>query len=878
MKFWRHRKDEELDAEIQHHLDEAIRDRIARGESAEQARVNALREFGNVGLIKEVTREMWGWSWLDALGQDLRFGLRMLRKNPGFSLIAILTLALGIGANTAIFSVVNAVLLRPLPYAEPERLVMVNGVNVKDPEAGYSSSYPNFFDLRERNQSFAQIAVHHPAALTLTGNDAPMQLAGQVVTAELFDLLGAKPQLGRTFTRAEEKSGTTRAAVISYGLWHRKFGSDPNVLGRAITLERKPFEIVGVMPAGFQFPIQAEPIEIWIPPVLDADPVGDQKPTTERRGYRWLEMVARLKPNVTQTQAQAEMTAIAAALEKEYPDNNTNIRFMLEPLHRTLVANYRTALLVLLAVVGCVLLIACANVANLMLARATARAREISVRAALGASRSRIIRQLLTEALLLALAGGMFGLLLGWWGIAALLQFIPPDVPRVAAIALDARVLGFTIAVSALTGIVFGLAPALQASSIDLAEAMKEGSRSVSSGKTRLRNTLVVVEVAMALVLLIGAALLGQTFFKLQQIKLGYDVQNMLTATVVLPEARYAKPHEKVAFYQRLTEHLRNIPGVISVSTVAPLPLGDNDAGGSFEIEGRPAPDGQSPRSDMTWIGLDYFSTMKIRLLAGRDFTAADNLKSMPVVMVNEAFVKRYFPQETPLGKRIILPMAMEGDESKPQIIGVVQNIKRQATLKGETPPAMYFPYAQLPFIGELSLVIRTATEPADIAKAVQAEVTKLDREIVLGDVKTLAQYFGLAVAQPRLSAMLFGIFAAVALLLSAIGLYGVMAYTVAQRRNEIGIRMALGATVRDVLWLVVRQGMTLTLVGVALGLAGAFAATRWLSSLLFGVKPTDPLTFIAIAVALVVVAFLACWIPARRATKVDPMIALRHE
>jgi putative ABC transport system permease protein len=824
---------------------------------------------------------------MNTLWQDLRYALRMLRKHPGFTLIAVVTLALGIGANTAIFSVVNAVLLRPLPYDKPEQLVAIGGTDARNPGVKNSSSYPDFFDWRERNRSFEAIAVYHNATFTITGKDAPAHLSGQVVSAELFDLLRAKPYLGRWFTRADEKIGgegasnnVSRAAIISYNLWQKRFGANPNVIGRAVTLDRKQFQIVGVTRPGFQFPIQADPVEIWVTLAYDSESSNDsKKPVTERRGYRMLEAVGRLKPDVTLATAQSEMKLLAANLAKEYPDNNTNLSIILFPLHNDLVGDYRKSLLVVFAAVGCVLLIACANVANLLLARATARYREIAVRTALGAGRGRIIRQLLTESLLLSLGGGVLGLLLAWWGMEALIRFVPENLPRLSEIALDRWALGFTFTISLLTGVIFGIAPALQASKIDLTEAMKDGARGSgqSSGRARLRAALIVAEVAIALMLLVGAGLLVQTFIKLQRVDLGFDAHNVLTATVELPEAQYAKPEQKITFYQRLQERVRALPGVTEASAILPLPISGNDANGGFQIEGRAAPKGEEPTAQMRWINLDYYRTMKIPLLAGRDFTAQDGLKSTPVVIINQTLAKTYFPNEEPIGKRLELPFGATGT-TKFQIVGIVQDVRHQTELGRGYSAELYMPYAQLPFLGQMSLVVRTQGAPGALAKAIQNEVTALDREIVLSDVKTMEQYLGNAVSQPRFSALLFGLFAVIALLLAAIGLYSVMAYAVTQRTHEVGIRLALGAQTGGVLRMMIAQGMKLTLIGVAAGLAGSFALTRLMQSLLFGVSPTDPITFVLIATLLLAVALAACWIPARRATKVDPMIALRYE
>ncbi len=820
---------------------------------------------------------------MQSLLQDMRYGARMLLKNPGFTVVAIIAITLGIGANTAIFSVVNAVLLRPLPYNEPEQLVAVWESNTRKPDNKMSISYPDFFDWRERSQSFEGIAIYRNANFSTTDKGQPVQLSGQVVSAEMFDLLRVRPLLGRNFTREDEKVGgktSSRAVIISQSLWQRIFGADNNTIGQTISLDHKQFEIVGVMPAGFQFPIQAEPIEIWVTPAVDSETDDEKSPMTERRGFRLLHGIARLKSGVTIQQAQSEMEAIAKGIEEQHPDQNVNVGARLIPFHKDLVSNYSLGLLVLSCAVGCVLLIACANVANLMLARTTSRYKEIAVRAALGAGRLRLIRQLLTESLLLSLAGGLLGLVVAWWGVEVIIKLIPEDLPRLAEISVDRAVLGFTFLLSLITGVLFGVIPAIQGSKTDLNEAMKEGARGNSGGyRTKFRSALVIAEVAIALVLLIGAGLLGQTFLKLQRVDLGFDSNNVLTAMVELPSAQYTKPEQKIAFYQQLLDRVKTLPGVNSASGVLPLPISGDDANGSFEIEGRPTEPGDEPQTDYTWINLDYFKTMKIALVEGRDFSVRDNLKSPSVVIVNETFAKRHFPDENPLGKRLILPFSSGDQDNLPvEIVGIVKDIKQRAALSEAASPMLYMAYAQLPFFNQISLVVRTDTEPRTLAKAIQSEVTNLDKDLPLSEIKTLDQYLGNAVAQPKFSAVLFGLFAGVALLLSAVGLYGVMAYSVTQRTHEIGIRLALGAEKSDVLRMVVRQGMTLAIAGIALGLLVAFAATRLLETLLYGVNSTDTFTFITVVFVLAGVALVACAVPARRATKTDPMVALRYE
>jgi putative ABC transport system permease protein len=816
---------------------------------------------------------------MQSLWQDLRYGARMLLRKPGFSLIAVITLGLGIGANTAIFSVVNAVLLRPLPYAEPERLIALWERNTQRLVSRSSISYPDFFDWRAQSKSFERMASYYTNDMALTGIATPVNLRSAVVSPELFAVLGVKPQLGRWFV-AEEESPGNRSAIISHGLWERQFGRNPNIVGRAVTLRGRQFNVVGVMPAGFQFPIEAEPVEVWVTSSIDGEKTDPKEPAqNEQRGAHFLLAVGRLKPGVTLEQAQAEMNVIGANLEKQYPDSNTRRGVYLVPYHNDLVRDYSEALWLILGAVGCVLLIACANVANLLLARATARYKEIAVRAALGASRRRVMRQLLTESLALSLGGGLLGLLLAWWGTAALIRLIPENVPRLAEINLDSRVFGFTLLISVATGVVFGLAPALQASKVELTEAMKEGSRNAGAGggRGRLRGALVVSEIAIALVVLIGAGLLLQTFRRLQQVDLGFDMRNILTATVELPDSRYPKPEQATAFYQNLLDRVKALPGVEAVSAIAPQPLSGDAYVISFDIEGRDIPKGARPSSHFRSISLDYFSAMKIPLLAGRAFTERDDARSPGVVIVNETFAKRHFPGENPIGKHLKPSISLEGEPVWREIVGVVKDVKHRQTLSGDYDPEYYVPHAQIP-INSMNLIVRVTNDPRGLARSLQHEVQSLDRDIPVFRIKTMEQYLGMAVAQPKFNALLLGLFAGLALLLTAIGLYGVMAYSVIQRAQEIGIRIALGAQTGDVLKMVLRQGLKLTALGLLIGLAAAFALTRYMQSLLFGVKATDPLTFVAIALLLIVVALLACWVPARRATKVDPMVALRNE
>lgn len=816
---------------------------------------------------------------MENLLKDLRFGVRMLLKKPGFTAIAIITLALGIGANTAIFSVVNAVLLRPLPYAEPERLVAIWESDLRRPEGRSSIAYPNFFDFRAQSKSYERMASYHLNDTALTGIPTPVHLQSAIVSAELFSLLGTKPQLGRWFLPEEEKPNPTgRAAVISNRLWQRQFSADPNIIGRAVTLNGKTFSIVGVMPVGFQFPLDAEPTEVWVTSAIEAEKSNPKEDAiTEERGAHFLAAIGRLKPNVTLEQAQAELSLIAANLSKQYPDTNAHAGARVIPYHNDLVTDYREALWIILGAVGCVLLIACANVANLLLARASARYKEIAVRASLGANRWRIIRQLLTESLVLSLSGGTLGLILAWWGTEVLVKLIPEDLPRLSEISLDPWVFGFTLLISAVTGIVFGLAPALQASKIELTEAMKEGGRGMGGGRTRLRSSLVIAEIAIALVLLVGAGLLLQTFRKLQQVDLGFDIHNVLTASVELPDARYPKQEQIAEFYKRLQEKLNALPGVETVSAITPQPLSGDNMSISFEVEGRNIPKGEHPSAQFRTIGLDYFNTMKIALIAGREFTARDDLKAPGVVIVNESFVKKHFPNESPLGKHIKPGISIDGPTQWREIVGVVRDVKHRQSLSRAYEPEYYLPHAQMP-LNNLNLMLRTTNDPRSLAGAIQKEVQALDKDIPVYRIKTLEQFLGLAVSKPKFNAILLALFAGLALLLTAIGLYGVMAYSVVQRTQEIGVRIALGAQTGDVMKMVLRHGLTLTATGLGIGLVTAFVLTRLMKSLLFGISAADPVTFAVIALLLAGVALLACYFPARRATKVDPMIALRYE
>ena len=813
---------------------------------------------------------------MGTFGQDIKYGIRMLLKSPGLSIVATIALALGIGANTAIFSVVNAVLLKPLPFPNSDALMRVYE---KDQRRGLlrgAYSYPNFFDLREQNHVFEHVAAYHDGDFIMTGRGEPVRISGGVVTADLFSVLGTAPVLGRTFLPNEDKpTETGRVVVLSERLFASRFNSDASVLNKQITLDGKQYTVVGVMPHAFEFPIQNEPLDLW---TTIADDAAGDSPVTAQRGAHFLRVIARLKPGVTESQAQAEADTIAARLEQQYPDENTHKGIHVESALKALVGDIRPALLILLGAVACVLLIACANVANLLLARAMTRHKEMAVRSALGASRLRVVRQLLTESVLLSLAGGVLGLILAVWWSDLLIALGKKDIPRAIQIGLDWRVLGFTLGVSVLTGLVFGLVPALHLSKTQLTESLKEG-RGAGAGarKNRVRGVLVVAELAIAVVLLVGAGLLIQSLWRLQHVNPGLQPENILTFNLSLPDVRY--PSEKqVRFYRDLIVRMRSLPGVQSASAVMPLPLSGDRFSISFQIEGRPVAPKDEPSADLFIAETNYFRTMGIPIIKGRDFEDRDQHTSTPVIIITEQFARQYFPGENPVGKRIHPGISTwdNEDSTMREIIGVAGDVRNRA-LNTEPKPAYYMPQSQLPFT-QLIAVVKSTNDPRALTGSLTREVRAMDPELPIFSVKTMEEYISSSVAAPRFNTTLLSIFAAVALVLTIIGLYGVMSYSVAQRTNEIGIRMALGAQTRDVLGLIVKDGMKLVLLGLVLGISGALGLTRLLSTLLFGVTTRDPVTFVAIAALLSFVAILACYIPAWRATRVDPLEALRCE
>jgi putative ABC transport system permease protein len=800
---------------------------------------------------------------MGTLWQDLRYGARLLLKHPAFTIVAVLTLALGIGANSAIFSVVNAVLLRPLPFKEPAELVTLSETTAQFDKG--SVSVPNFRDWREQNNVFTDLTAYQFENFSLQEGDHPERVVGATVSANFFDVLGVAPRLGRAFHRGEDEAGNNRVVLLSDKLWQRNFGANPKVVGQNIFLGGESYMVAGVMPPEFQFPSRLT--EVWVPLVFTPEQL-------KSRGNHAFLVMGRLKQGTSLEQAQQQMTGIARRLEEQYPDQQAKRGIRLMLLQEEVVRFVRPALLVLLGAVGFVLLISCTNVANLLLARAAARQREIAIRMALGAGRLRLIRQFLTESVLLSILGGAVGLMVAKWGVDGLLALAAGYLPRAGEVALDWRVVGFTLLLSLLTGIGFGLAPALQVSKTDVQESLKEGGNAGSSQRrNRLRSLLVIAEVASALVLLVGAGLLIRSFMRLQQVNAGVRPENVLTLTISLPEAKYAKPQMAARFFTRALDRIKSLPDVEAAGVINILPLQRTGFNGDVEIEGQSYPAGQEPLAEFRAASQDYFRALGIPLLSGRFFNAQDREDAPVVAIVNRTFVHKFLGDQDAIGRRI-----RPGGEEWVTIAGVVGDVK-QSGLTQEVMPEIFMPYEQAPSLAQsMSLVVRGTRDTSTLIQAIRREVLAIDPNLPVYNVQTMEEVIGKSVSDRRLNMTLLMIFAGLAMVLSMVGIYSVMSYTVTQNTREIGIRMALGAQPRDVLKLVVGQGLVLTLVGVGVGVIGALALTRLMESLLYEVKATDPLTFLAVAVLLTVVALLACYWPARRATRVDPMIALRYE
>ena len=879
--FRRKRPQGDFSAAIQAHIALEAERLKEQGLSEEAARAAAMRMFGNVTQAEERFYESRRWLWWDHLTQDIRFSLRVLRRNPGFAASAILTLALGIGATTAIFSVVDTVALKPLPFPNADRLVRVRSVFPSNLNGSAVASYPDFLDWRARNHVFDGMAVFRTNDFTLIGGPEPLHLQGAVVSAQLFSLLGVAPALGRGFLPEEDNPATACGGdpvILSYGLWQREFGSNASVLGRVLQLGDQPFTVVGVMPQGFQFPIQAEPVELWTTIATDAQ--GGAYNMTAQRGAHYLDVAALLKPGVTLAQAQAEVAALTSVMNRQHPENKPRtVRIV--PEIQGLVGPLRAPLFVLLGAVGCVLLIVCVNVANLFLARATGRHKEMALRSALGASPHRAARQLLTESVALGLLGGALGLGLALASLRVLVQLVPVDVPRLGAIGLDVRLLIFTLVISVLAGILFGLAPALRVTKISLTDALNESGRGPGGGGSkehgRLRSALVVSEVALAVVLLLGAGLLIQSFARLMRVNPGFDPHQVLTFELDAPA--HGQDSRIQAYFHDVVARLSALPGVSSASVADALPLTGDNIGASFEIEGEPTPVGSRPTADFNAVEPNYFHTLRIPMVAGRDFSEFDNPKSPPVVIINQTLARRFFPNQNPLGRHVRPGIGngyAPGQPPMREIVGVIADVK-QSGLDTEAAPEIFAPLAQSPF-ETMFVVVRTANDPRSLVQPARREVASLDKNAPIYHVETLEQYFAQSAAGARFVTLLLGGFAGLALLLACVGIYGVISYIVVQRTHEIGIRMAVGAQKGDVLRMVIGAGLRPALLGVAIGIAGAARLTRLLASLLYGIKPGDLMTFAWVALILTVVAWFACYIPARRATKVDPMVALRHE
>ena len=822
------------------------------------------RREGTLRVSMEALLDLMITAWrehLDTLGKDLRYSVRTLGRTPGFTAVAVLTLALGIGANTAIFSVVNAVLLEPLPYREPDRLVKLHERRQQGNRVRGSVSAPDFQDWRQRNTVFDFMAAVVGNDFTMASEVAPELIEGSAVSTDFFRVLGVQPRLGRDFAREEETAGKDGVVILSHSIWQNRFAADVGIIGRSITLTGRPFVIVGVLP---DIPhVIRRHSEVWVPLVLS---------TEISRANHYLEVFARMKPSVTLEQAQTGMNIVASTLEKEFPNENTGHGVNLFPLHQEITRSVRTALLTLLGAVGLVLLVACANVANLFLARTAQRRREISIRTALGAGAGRLVRQLLTESIVLCLAGGAAGILLAYLGLQALVAASPGELPRLETVQVNGKVLFFTLAISLCTSVLFAITPALYATASGLAGALNAGrGSSDDTARGTARSALVIAEVALALLLSIGAGLMMQSFLRLTTVDPGFDGLHVLAIDLPLQGSKYERSENRQAFFSNYVSRMRSLPGVVSVGGTSALPLTGQDSGNSFQIEGQPpVPYAQQPNARVRSVMPGYFETMRIPMIAGRLISERDTEKSPRVMVVNETMARLFWPGQNAVGKRITR------GEGSIEIVGVVRDVKHYQ-LDGEVRPEMYFPLTQYSR-SFMTVVVRTALAPESLAQAARRELRDTDKDLPVADLRTVEEVLADSVSRPRLYSALLGIFSAVALLLAAVGIYGVMAYAVSQRTRELGLRMALGAPAGKVRGMILRHALVLSLAGVVVGTAGAFAVTNVIKDLLFGVSPTDPLTFFGASMLLVAVASAAAYLPALRATRVDPLVALRSE
>ncbi len=873
--FRRKQLDRELDEELLAYVELVSAENVKAGMAPEEARRDAWRNAGGMDHVKQGVREVRIGVSLERLLQDLRYALRTLARTPSFSLVAIVTLALGIGANTTVFSVVDAVMLRPLPYKQPQRLVEAESTHDRTP-GSHTVSYPDFFDWRAQNHTLEHLISYHDTSLSLTGVPRAEHLDGQVVSWDLLPALGVDPELGRGFRAEEEKRGS-RVVLISHALWSSQFGLDKSIVGRGISLDGNLYTVIGVMPSSFRFPVDQQRNAFWTTLAVDDDP-SDPNPEVDNRGAHFLVAFGRLKPGVTVADADRDLNAIAARLAKQYPDSNTkNNSVIVETELAALLGDTRTLLVVVLAAVGLVLLIACGNIGNLLLARVRDRQREIAMRAALGAGRSRIVRQLVTESLVLSMAGGLAGCALAFGCMPVVLRLIGDSVPRAADAGVNLSVLGFAFCASVLSGLIFGTIPAIMASRTDLVSTLKEGGRTAMGGHDRLRSAVMIGQVALGIVLTASAGLLITSYVKLMHTNEGFNPDHVLTFGFDTPDARYKNTRPQ--FYREYFEKLRALPGVEAAAGSMILPMTNDNVHISFENPERPVPKGLYPNAELTPITPGYFHTMQVPLLDGRDFTEADDMKSPQVMIVNQAFAKRFFPGEEPIGKGL-KPGAGNGTPGGPQwrqIVGVVGDIRHSATQR-EMSPAMYLPASQLPTWCCVYSVLRTSVDPHSLEPVVRQLVASMDRDIPVTEMRTIPELFSLELAQPRFAMALLGTFAGLALLLTVVGLYGVMAYSVSRRTREIGVRLALGAQRATVLKMVIRDAAVLIGAGILVGAAATLASASALKTMLYGTGSRDPLVLGSVCVVVAVAGLLAAYLPALRAAVIDPMTALRTD
>ena len=867
-------QDERLREEIEEHIALQTEENLRAGLAPLEARRRAMLKFGGVEAMKQDYRAERGLPSIEDLVRDLRYAIRILRKSPGFTAVAVLTLALGIGANTAIFSIVNAVLLQAFPYPDPDQLVLIFNVPLNQPDALSALSNREFSQCRGQNRVFSEMAGNSFHDLTLTGAGEPSIVNTADVTPEIFSVLSAKPLAGRTLLPDDGKQGAAPVAVVSENLWRSRFGSDPALVGQSISLDMRAFTVVGILPASFRYPDGAPRQDVWIS--VAQDPLFG--PRLSEPGSRVLAGIGRLKPGVSLAEAQGEMNMLGTRLAKEFPAEDSGLTIRIEPYRQFVVGDVKSPLLILLGAVGLVLLIACANIANLLLSRATSRGREIAMRIALGAGRARMVRQLLTESALLGLLGGVAGVLLAAWGVWSLRPFLPSNVIQINSIHIGGSVLAFALLLSLAAALAFGLAPALLATPSNLQANIKEGGERTSQlGGQHVRSFLAIAEISLAMVLLVGGGLLIRSFTLVTAVNPGFDPKNVIEAEVSLPQFQYATPQQWTAFSNQLLEHLHAQPGLRNSALGGPLPMDrQGEATFAFSIVGDPPlPPGKSPTADYATVSPDYFQMMRIPLLRGRFFSDQDIPSRPKVAIISETLVRRYFPNQDPLGRQMRFGFPPDSNVSR-EIVGIVGDI-RDAALSRKPGPMMYVPFAQAPLYGA-EVVVRSSLSASSVAAGIRQAVRSIDKNLPVTDIEPLNDALGKSISQERFRTFLLGSFSAIALMLAAVGIFGVMSYSASQRTHEIGIRIALGAGRREVLRLILGQGMKLALFGLGIGVVAAFLLTRLMSSLLYGVSATDPVTFASVAIILLSVALTACYIPARRAMRVDPMVALRHE